>query len=201
MTDGFFSLNNPNFLGIMLRFVINLIFLFILIRVLYFRYTKKEKFLFTFFLMGIMVFFICSMLGAVQLDISFAFGLFAIFAILRFRTRMVSIKDMAYIFATIGISMMNSLKVFHFPMLGIIIFNIIILLTIFIMEEYLIRNNCESYTIIYQNLDLLTGDKKQKLLKDLSITSGKDVLRYKILRVNYRRKTARVEIFYKDKQE
>jgi hypothetical protein len=151
--------------------------------------------------MGLMVFFICSMLGAVQLDISFAFGLFAIFAILRFRTRMVSIKDMAYIFATIGISMMNSLKVFHFPMFGIIIFNILILLSIFIMEEYLIRTNCESYTIIYQNLDLLTGDKKQKLLKDLSITTGKDVLRYKILRINYRRKTARVEIFYKDSKE
>ena len=51
--DCFFCLNNPIFVGIMWRFAIDIVFLFILIRVVYFRYYKKVKFLFTFFLMGI----------------------------------------------------------------------------------------------------------------------------------------------------
>ena len=72
LPDGFFSLDNSTFLGIMLRFGIDIFFLFILISLVYFRYSKKEKLLFTMYLMGIMVFFICSMLGTVHLDISFA---------------------------------------------------------------------------------------------------------------------------------
>jgi hypothetical protein len=37
-----------------------------------------------------------------------AIGLFAVFTILRFRTRNFSLKDMSYIFTTIGISVINS---------------------------------------------------------------------------------------------
>ena len=58
MTDTFYDLTNPNFLGIMWRFAVNIVFLIILIRFIYFKYSGKEKFLFSFFLMGIMAFFI-----------------------------------------------------------------------------------------------------------------------------------------------
>jgi hypothetical protein len=68
MPDNFINLNNPDFYGILLRFVINTAFLIVLIGVVYFRYTKKEKFLFTFFLMGIIVFFITAMLSRYSLN-------------------------------------------------------------------------------------------------------------------------------------
>jgi hypothetical protein len=197
MPEDIFSLNNPNFLGIMLRFGINLIFLFILNWFVYYRYNKKEKFLFTFFLMGIMVFFICSMLGTVLLDISFAFGLFAIFAILRFRTRNFSVKDMSYTFVSIGISMINSLKVFKFPLVGILIFNIIIILSAFVLEEFLSRNRTGSHTIAYENLELLKPGKEQKLMKDISELTGKEIIRVKIQSVNYKRKVAFLDIVYR----
>jgi hypothetical protein len=45
--------NSPTVWGILIRFLITLVFLFVLIAVIYFRYSKKEKFLFTFFLIGI----------------------------------------------------------------------------------------------------------------------------------------------------
>jgi hypothetical protein len=147
--------------------------------------------------MGIMVFFINSMLSSVQLDFGFAFGMFAIFAILRFRTSSVSLKDMAYIFSVIGISMMNSLKVFKFPMFGIIIFNIIILVSAYILEEYLVRNKSDSYIITYENLELLKPDKEQKLIKDISLITGKNIIRIKVQRVDYKRNVAVLEIFYK----
>jgi len=197
MPEDIFSLNNPNFLGIMLRFGINLIFLFILNWFVYYRYNKKEKFLFTFFLMGIMVFFICSMLGTVLLDISFAFGLFAIFAILRFRTRNFSVKDMSYTFVSIGISMINSLKVFKFPLVGILIFNIIIILATFVLEEFLSKNKTASHTITYENIDLLKPGKEQKLMKDIGELTGKEILRVKIQSVDYRRKVASLDIVYR----
>ncbi len=118
MPDNFFNLNNPDFFGILFRFVINLAFMIVLIRVIYFRYSKKEKFLFTFFMLGITVFFISSMLKSVFIEFGMAVGLFAIFTILRFRTRNFSLKDMSYIFTTIGISLINSLKLSRIPDAG-----------------------------------------------------------------------------------
>jgi Domain of unknown function (DUF4956) len=197
MSNNFFNLNNPDFFGILVRFAINITFLIVLIRFVYFRYSKKERYLFTFFLMGITVFFITSMLKSTWIEIGMAFGLFAIFAILRFRTVNFSLKDMSYIFTVIGISVINSLKLIGFPVLGVVLFNIIIIVSAVILEEFTARNNVVRHTIIYENLSLLRENKNHKLLKDLSELTGKEVIRYKIRRVNYKRQTARLDIYYK----
>jgi len=163
MPDNFFNLSNPDFLGILFRFILNLAFLVILIRVIYFRYTKKEKFLFTFFMLGITVFFISSMLKSVFIEFGMAVGLFAIFTILRFRTRNFSLKDMSYIFTTIGLSLINSLKLVGFPMIGVIIFNLIIIASAVILEEFALRNNTTTYTIILEDLELMKNGKNRIL--------------------------------------
>ncbi len=196
--DCFFCLNNPTFVGIIWRFGIDLVFLFILIRVVYFRYSRKPKFLFTFFLMGIMVFFICSMLGTVFLDMTFAFGLFAVFSILRFRTRNFSIKDMAYTFTTIGVSLINSLKVLKFPLLGTLIINVIIIVATILLEEFLAKHRSETHSIVYEKLGLLKPDKKDKLLEDISLLTGKAIVKVKIRRIDYKRKTALLDIYYRE---
>ena len=198
MPDNFFNLNNPDFFGILLRFFINLIFIFILIRLIYFRYSRKEKFLFTFFLMGITVFFITSMLKSVFIEFGMAVGLFAVFAILRFRTRNFSLKDMSYIFTTIGLSVINSLKLVGFPVLGVIIFNIFVIISAVILEEFVIRNRTVTHTIVYDNLELLKSDKKQKILKEISDLTGKEIIRIKIRTIDYKKKSATLEISYKE---
>lgn len=198
MFDGFFELNNPTFLGIMMRFAINLFFLFILIRVIYFKYAQKEKFLFSFFIMGIVAFLISSMLGQVMMTMTFAFGVFAVFGILRLKTKNFSVKDMAYTFATFGISVINSLDVLRFPMMGILIINIIIILAAYILEEFQLKHSTESYEITYDNMKLLFPDREQELLKDLSQITGKNIHRFKIRNVNYSKKIANLEIFFRD---
>jgi hypothetical protein len=182
----------------MVRFAINLIFLFILIKLVYFRYSRKEMFLFAFFLMGIMIFFIGSVLNAVFLEIGMAVGLFAIFTILRLRTTNVNIKDMAYMFTTIGLSVINSLKMMGFPLLGVIIINALIIGSAYVLEEFLVKNSLESYSIVYRNLELLRSNKKQRLLKDISELTGKEVTKVKVTRVDYRSEVAILDIFYKE---
>ena len=152
--------------------------------------------MFTFFLMGITVFFITSMLKSVWIEIGMAFGLFAIFAILRFRTRNFSLKDMSYIFTTIGISVINSLKLIGFPVLGVIIFNIIIVFAAIILEKFTEKHNTVTHCIIYENIELLRTGKKQKILNEISEITGKKILRFKIRRVNYKRNLARIDISY-----
>jgi hypothetical protein len=198
MPDNFFNLNHPDFWGILLRFVINTTFLVILIRGVYFRYSKKEKFLFTFFLMGITVFFITSMLKSVFIEFGMAVGLFAIFAILRFRTRNFGLKDMAYIFTTIGISVINSLKLVGFPVLGVIIFNSMIVGSAILLEEFARKNGTVTHTIRYEDLELLKSAKKQKILKELSALTGKEVIRIRIREIDFKEKVAIIDISYKD---
>jgi hypothetical protein len=201
MFTDFFKLSNPNFIGIMIRFVINLGFLFVLIKLVYYRYSKKELFLFAFFLMGITIFFIGSMLSAVFLEIGMAVGLFAVFTILRLRTTNVSVKDMAYMFTTIGVSVINSLKMVGFPMLGVLIINGLIILSAYVLEEFVLKNILESFTIIYRNLELLRSNRKQRLIKDLSEQTGKEVLDIKIIRIDYRSEVAELQIFYRDNRK
>jgi len=198
MPDNFFNLNNPDFFGILIRFVINMAFIFVLIRVIYFKYSKKEKFLFTFFMMGITVFFVSSMLKSVFIEFGMAVGLFAIFAILRFRTRNFGLKDMSYIFTTIAISLINSLKLVGFPVLGVIIFDILIIISAIILEEFALKNNTTTFSILYEDLELLQSAKKPKMLKELSILTGKEILKYRVRKIDYKRKVASIDVSYKD---
>ncbi len=148
--------------------------------------------------MGITVFFITSMLKSVFIEFGMAVGLFAIFAILRFRTRNFSLKDMSYIFTTIGISVINSLKLVGFPVLGVIIFNLMIVVAAIILEEFTLKNNTVTYTIVYEDLDLLKSGKKQKIVREISCLTGKDILRYRIRKIDYKSKVALIDISFRD---
>jgi hypothetical protein len=203
MFKNFFYLHNPQFWTILERFIIDLIFLFLLIYMVYYRYSKKRNYVLSFFLMGVVIFFIGSMLPIVfasifGAQIGMAIGLFAIFTILRFRTRNLNIKDMAYIFTVIAISAVNSFEWPNFPLLGIFIFNLIIIFTAFILEILLLRKNkiyC-SHSIIYNNLEMLKPEHKKELVNNVSELTGIDVKKVRIRRVDYTKMVAILEIFY-----
>jgi hypothetical protein len=201
MFENIFNLQNPYFLDSMVMFTINLISLFVLIRLIYFRYSGKPVFMFAFFLMGIVVFFVGSILNAVELGFGMAVGLVAVLTILRLRTRQITIKDMAYLFAIFGISVINALRMVAYPLLGRIILNMIIILAAFTLEQFLIRNkpaSVDSHLITYNKLDLLRPEKNKELLSDVSQLTGKKVIRVKIEKVNYEKNLSEVEIFYND---
>jgi hypothetical protein len=95
------------------------------------------------------------MLKGVDIAIGMGLGLFAIFTILRFRTRNFSLKDMAYIFTVIGISVINSVILPDFPFVGFMIINSIIVIAAFILEEFMRKYSFDKQSINYDNIDLL----------------------------------------------
>jgi hypothetical protein len=147
--------------------------------------------------MGIVIFFVGSMLKTVFMEFGMAVGLFAIFTILRLRTRNFNIKDMAYVFTTIAISAINSFKLVGFPLLGVLIFNVIIILSAFLLEVYLADDKSDTHSIIYENLEMLKPANKQDLLKDISEKTGREITKIKIREINYKKKFANLDIFYK----
>lgn len=209
MFKDFFTLDSPAFWAIIEKFIINMVFLFLLITVVYYRYSKKLNYVFSLFLMGILIFILGSMLPIVFSsgfgELGMAIGLFAIFTILRFRTRNLNVKDMAYFFTVIAISAVNSFKWVDFPILGIFILNVIIILSAFILEELLSRKSrndkkdkYSTHPIIYDNLEMLKPQHKEDLRKDVAEITGIDVKKIRIRRVNYREKFALLDIYYRD---
>ena len=190
--------SSPTIWGILARFAADLFFLIILIWFIYFRYSKKENFVFTFFLIGIIVFFLITAMNYVSLSLGFAVGLFAIFGVLRFRTTNFGVKDMAYIFTAIGISVINSIVLRGLPFGGKMVINFIIVLSALVLEEIMRRNSYSSHRIVIDNLKLLRPENQSKLLEEISEKSGRNILRVKVSKVDYKNKTAELNIFFKE---
>jgi hypothetical protein len=198
MTTNPTIISSYNAWGILARFAVDIFFIIILIGFVYFRYSKKEKFLFTFFLIGIVVFFICSIMKGGDMGVALAIGLFAVFGILRLRTRNFGVKDMSYLFATIGISVINSLGLLFLEFAGVLVINLVIITAALILEIVLQRNLFKKHSIRYSNIELLRPEKRPDLLKDVSTLTGRDILKVKILKIDYKKKSAQIDIFFKE---
>lgn len=191
-------LMNDSLWNLLIRFGVNLGVLFILVFVIYYRYSKKEEHLFSYFLMGVMIFLICSVLGASDINMGLALGIFAVFAILRFRTVQFSVKDITYVFIIIGISVVNSQAIIQPFIMGAIVVNFSILLLTFLLEVFMKKKSRTNYTVQYSNLDLLKSGRYKELLDDLSVKTGQNIEKAIIQNVNLKNGNAELEIYYKD---
>ena len=128
--------------ALLTNLLLNFFVIFIISKFIYLKFNKNKSsldFFFTYNSAGLITFLLCFLLSNVKLDLGFALGLFAIFAILRFRTQTISVKEMTYFFITIGISAINALyNSASFVELIVTNFSILVIL---ILLELFIKNN------------------------------------------------------------
>lgn len=192
---------DDDFYKMMFRFGINLFFLTLIIRFLYFRSSERKDYLFTYFMIGIIVFFLCFTLKKYELDIGMALGLFAIFGIIRYRTDAIPIKEMTYLFVVIGVSVVNSLANQKMSYAEILSGNILIVGAIFIMERLWRVNNEVSKVIIYEKIENVKPQNYHLLKKDLEERTGLTIKLVKIDEIDFLKDTAEVTIVYDKSQE
>jgi uncharacterized membrane protein len=183
--------------NVLIRFVVTLIVLTIIIRYIYYRYSKKKRNVFAFFQMGIMLFLVCILLQNVEIQLGVALGLFAIFAIVRFRSENLNLRDMAYFFTVIGVSVINSMADFIEPVRGPIVINSIIIIGLYILEFLFNKREYLSVVTTYDKLDLLAPDKTTELLTDLSARTRKKVKKVKIRKYDLVKNSVELEIYFK----
>lgn len=118
------------------KVLLNIFVVYIISYYIFLKYNSSKKFFFTYNLMGLITFLLCYLLSSVSLEIGFSLGLFAILAIIRFRTVNIPIKQMTYLFVIIGISVINSLASNN-NMILLIIANIIVILFLLLIENKL----------------------------------------------------------------
>lgn len=192
---------STDFLEMILKIAFNALMLFILVRLLYYPLTKRRDYMFTFMLIGTIVFFLCYLLENVKLQIGMAFGLFAIFGILRFRTIQISIKEMAYLFLVIGISVINALANKKISWAELLLANFLVLGITWLVERILFSKPIQMLRLEYEKIELIKPEKRKELMADLEARTGLKIRRIEIERMDFLKDTARIIIFYFDYEQ
>jgi len=185
------------FLELVCRFTLNFIVIMILVRWLYYSSTRRKDYLFTYILVSSVVFLLCYLLESVKLQIGFALGLFAIFGIIRYRTNVMPIKEMTYLFLIIGVSVINALADTETSAAEILFTNLAIVLATIGLEKIWLLKTELFKVVIYERIDLIKPEKYEELLADLHERTGiKNIKRIEIGKINFLRDTCCLTIFF-----
>jgi hypothetical protein len=187
---------DDDFYKMMIRFLLNLFFLTGVVKFIYYKHSRKREYLFTFFLIGIVVYFLCFTLKKYELDLGMALGLFAIFGIIRYRTLPLEVKEMTYLFVVIGISVMNALSNKKMSYAEIIAANSIILLALYLLERYWAQTEIFSKEVTYEIIENIRPENHDLLKADLEKRLGIEILSFEVGNVNFLRDVAKITVYY-----
>ena len=182
---------------LLLAFLINLIAILIIVRCLYYPKCKRGEFFFTYVLIAISTFMLIYVLGDVKLKAGIALGLFAIFSIIRYRTEQVAIREMTYLFIIIALSAINGLIVSELSIGEVIIINLLFIFSIWICESKLLISHYSYKVIKYDNINLITPDKREELIADLEKRTGLKIEKVEVGAIDFLKDAAIVKMYYR----
>ena len=188
--------DSKDLVKLLFKFSIDLLFLFIIVRLIYYRIKEEKDYVFTFFMFNILTFFICFLLRKVPMEMGFALGLFAVFGILRYRTEAIPIRQMTYLFIVIGLSMINSLANKSISWLEILLANAIITIITYLIDRVWFSTIELTKTILYEKIELIKPENEQELIEDLKQRTGLQIVAVKVDKVDFLRDTAQIKIYY-----
>jgi hypothetical protein len=123
-----------------------------------------------------------------------AFGLFAVFSMLRYRTENISTKDMTYLFIVIALGLIMAVSKGGWQQQAFT--GLLILAFTWLLESNWIVRREFSKKIIYEKIELVHEQKKAALLEDLKLRTGLDIKRVEIMDIDFMKDTAEIIIYY-----
>lgn len=195
-----------HFISLVMRFIINLIVVTVIARYYYYPRSRRRDYMFIFILMSVSIFLLVSLMEGDGMNLGAAMGLFAIFGIMRFRTEAVPIREMTYLFMLIAVSVVNALSraEYHpkadywdgFGLVTIVFVNLVFLGMAWLFESSrLVSSNCSKY-ILYDNISLVTPDKREELKADLEKRTGLKIERLEVGTIDFLKDSCMIRIFY-----
>ena len=185
---------------LLLAFLINLVAIMVIVRWLYYPKCKRGEFFFTYILIAISTFMLIYVLGDVKLKAGIALGLFAMFSIIRYRTEQIAIREMTYLFIIIALSAINGLTISELSLGEVIIINILFIIAIIICESKLLISHYSYKVIKYDNISLITPEKREELIADLEKRTGLKVVKVEVGAIDFLKDAAIVKMYYKSNE-
>jgi hypothetical protein len=179
-----------------IRLAINLVSVFILIRFIYFPAYKNRENFFTLFIFNLIIFLITFILNKSDMSMGAAFGLFAVFSMLRYRTEGISTKDMTYLFLVIAMGLITALSKGNWIEISFI--NLIIIIFTFALESSVFMKKEVSKNIQYENIEMIKPEFRIELMTDLENRMGLKINRISIGKIDFLKDTAIIRVYYNE---
>ena len=152
--------------NLILKYLFNTFVAYIIVIQVYKRFHDGNEFIFTYFMFNSLIFFFAYILGNMDINIGFAFGLFAVFAILRYRTDPIPIKEMTYLFTVITLGVLNALGSNQVSLQELIFANFVIIIMTFVLELYIQEEVLGRQNIEYEVLENIKPENHNNLILD-----------------------------------
>lgn len=190
-----------DFYELVFRFLINFSVALVIIRMIYYPISQRKDYLFTYIMFNVLIFFVSFLMSSVKLQLGFAFGLFAVFGILRYRTEALPIKEMTYLFIVITVAVINALANKKISIAEILFTNLFIIGLTYGLERVWLLRHESIKGIIYEKIEMIKPENHEALMADLKERTGLQITRFEIGRVDFLRDVANIRIFYYEDQD
>lgn len=148
----------------------------------------------SFLLFGVGVFIVTYLLHAVDLSMGFAFGLFAVFSMLRYRTESISVKEMTYLFLVIAMSLLSAVG--PLSVIELLSLHGTICLCAWLCDGWWLKDAGRRQRVEYERIENLQPERRDQLWADLSIRTGLNIQHIEIIQLDFVRDTASLEITF-----
>ena len=179
--------------------LLNSVVVWVLVHFFYYPKGHRRDYYFTFVLLSVSIFMLIYLLlgNSADMGIGAALGLFAIFGIIRYRTKCVPIREMTYLFFIVALSVLNA-KTGDLNFMSRIIINLIMILVVWGAENHLsaYREGCKF--VKYDNIDLIQPERYEELKADLEKRLGVKITRVDVGAVDFLTDMTMLRVFYED---
>lgn len=177
-----------------IRFIINVLSISLLCYGCYYRTNKNVNVAGSLLLFGGGIFIITYLLHGVDMSMEFAFGLFAVFTMLRYRTETISIKEMTYLFLVTAIALLTAVG--QMKITELLILNGSICLLAFVVDSRLLPGRYLQQQVTYERIENIKPQNRDRLIQDLKDRTGLAVHSVDIMQIDFLRDTALLTIHY-----
>ena len=157
---------------------------------------QKKEFAFSLYLFNFVIFALCYVILHTKFGWTAGIGLFAIFAMLRFRSEMLNLMDMTYLLAIISIGFVNAAFNGSISFMEIVLLNLGLFMMIHTLSHLLASTTLSCKKIKYNNLELIKPNRKEELIEDLRMKTGFKIEKVHIDTINLEDQNAIIHIFY-----
>jgi hypothetical protein len=189
-------INVEDFISLLVRFSMNLMVIIVIVIGLYAKNSRRKDFYFSYIAISIGIFLLCFLLANVKMELGFALGLFAVFSIIRYRTDSIPIKEMTYLFVVIVVSVINALANKKISYAELFTTNMLIVGGLYLLERILNLRQELSYRILYEKIENVQSGREEELLADLKLRTGINIKRFEIIRIDFLRDVAYINIYF-----
>lgn len=191
------NLTVPDGWQLLARLALNLACVLILVRVIYFRIYRRAELMLTLISFNLVIFLVTWLLNKAEISLGAAFGLFAVFSILRFRTEGLLVEDMTYLFLSIALGLM--MAVHRGAPSDLVVIAVTLLAGTWLLETRWFAMRERSRAVLYDNIRMVAGGDQAALMADLRSRTGLEVHRIEVREIDLLKDVVSLRIyFYED---